>query len=113
MKKAVLVVAFAGLLAIPGTSSGAGKTVNATDSRTWSPSSVSIGKGGKVTWRNNSDDDHNLVAYGGWKMSQTLNEGQSASKRFTKAGTYAYRCTLHSELDGKRCTGMCGKVRVK
>ena len=92
----------------------AGKTIRATEDRTFSPAVTTVAKGTKVTWRNASDDDHNVTGYGKWTSSMALPEGRSAAKTFTKAGIYKYRCTLHSSLSSTgRCDGMCGKVVVR
>jgi plastocyanin len=91
----------------------AGKTIRATEDRTFSPAATTVAKGTKVTWRNASDDDHNVTGYGKWTSSLVLAEGGSAAKTFTKAGTYKYRCTLHSTLSDGKCNGMCGKVVVR
>lgn len=99
------------LSAVP--SMAAGKTVRATENDTFSPASTSVAKGTKVTWRNPSGDDHNVTAYGNWSYAASLDEGQSAARKFTKAGTYKYRCTLHSSLTNGKCEGMCGKIVVK
>jgi plastocyanin len=110
---AMLGLAAAAVLAFPAVSSGAATTVKATDNKTWSRPSVSVAKGGKVVWKNPTNTSHNVVAYkGAWSKSSSLGAGSKTSYKFTKRGTFKYRCTLHSELEDGKCDGMCGKVSV-
>ncbi|HEX2239635.1 MAG TPA: plastocyanin/azurin family copper-binding protein [Actinomycetota bacterium] len=102
-----------GLIAVAGASQGATHTVRATGNRTWKPASLSVASGSKVVWRNPTDDKHNVVSYKGpWSKKSTLAEGGRTSFTFRKAGTYKYRCTLHSAVSDGKCNGMCGQVRV-
>jgi plastocyanin len=101
------------LAAIPAVSQGASFTVRATGDREWKPARLSVARGSKVVWKNPTDSTHNLVAYkGAWNKSNTLAPGERTAFTFKSSGTYKYRCTLHSDLDGSVCEGMCGKVRV-
>ena len=113
-RRFVAAFALAGALAaVPVASQGATFTVKATGDRTWRPASMSVAKGSKVVWKNPSDSSHNVVAYkGSWNKSSSLAPGARTSFTFKKAGTYKYRCTLHSDIDDGVCEGMCGKVRV-
>jgi len=78
----------------------------------WSPSAVTVARGGVVKWRGVSKY-HDVIAYGGnWSMHEALPAGATAKKRFTRAGTFRFRCTYHSTVIGTTCTGMCGSVRV-
>ena len=88
--------------------------VKATDNDSWSPSGKTVAKGTKVVWKNPSGDSHNLVSYrGAWSKSSSLPEGGSTSYKFGKAGTYKYRCSIHSKMEGTKCDGMCGKIVVR
>jgi plastocyanin len=78
----------------------------------WSPSAVTVERGGVVRWRGVSKF-HDVIAYGGnWTFHETLPVGVTAKKRFPRTGTFRFRCTYHSTLIGTTCTGMCGSVRV-
>lgn len=88
----------------------------------WMPSKRTIAKGDKIVWKNPTNTQHKVVAYGGkWKKNTTLSpNGGKTKKRFKKTGTFKFRCTInegtpsaHSSLSGGKCSGMCGKVRVK
>jgi plastocyanin len=79
---------------------------------TWSPANVTIVRGGVVRWRA-VHLDHNVYAYGtNWSFGVSIPEGSAAKRRFTRRGTYRFRCTLHSTLLNGVCSGMCGSVRV-
>jgi plastocyanin len=108
---ALLVVAVlaVGLVAPPA---HAAPVVIRGHSLSWSPAKVTIAKGGVVKWRS-VHLDHNVYSYGSnWSFAKQLDEGSSTKRRFTRRGTYRFRCTLHSTLSNGTCNGMCGSVRV-
>ncbi|MGH2683223.1 MAG: cupredoxin domain-containing protein [Actinomycetota bacterium] len=83
------------------------------DVRTGALKHTYIARGDYVRWRNPTARTHNIRAYGGnWSYSRTISPGQSVRRRFTSTGTYRYRCTLHSSLNGTRCRGQCGIIHV-
>ena len=77
----------------------------------YSPQTLSVGSGDRVTWTNNSITPvgHTITrctpsACGGvgggtgsdkWPDSGTIHQGQTYSHTFTGAGTYVYYCTIH------------------
>lgn len=63
------------------------------------PSSVTIKKGGAVTWTNRDSVKHD-VAGEGWQ-SELLGKDQSFSETFDEAGTFDYHCTPHPNMIGK------------
>lgn len=112
LKAMALAAAAVALLAAPG--AGAPPTVEATNDNTWEPRLVSVQKGTRVRFSNTSDGLHDLKRYKGpWKSGTviTMYPEDAWTYRFTKPGTYKYRCVIHSEMADGRCTGMCGKVR--
>src|SRR4051794_27569893 len=64
--------------------------------------SVTIHKGSSVKWTWGGSNPHNVTFKG--FASKTFVKG-SFTHKFTKRGTFRYRCTIHS--------GMTGKVVVK
>jgi plastocyanin len=66
----------------------------------FSPASVTINVGDRVTWTNSDAVAHTATATGGAFDTGDIGQGQSASVRFTKAGTYAYYCTPHPSMTG-------------
>jgi plastocyanin len=78
----------------------------------WSPTTVRISKGSTIKWKAVSGT-HTVTAYGGnWHFNHDLAMGQVENRRFTHAGTFRFRCTIHSTLTNGHCSGMCGKVVV-
>jgi plastocyanin len=66
----------------------------------FSPATVTINVGDRVTWTNSDAVAHTATATGGAFDTGDIGQGQSASVRFTKAGTYAYYCTPHPSMTG-------------
>jgi plastocyanin len=66
----------------------------------FSPSSVTVAVGDTVTWRNNGQAPHNATADDGSFKTPDLNQGQSASETFNRAGTFSYICTIHPNMKG-------------
>ena len=111
---ATAAIAMLGQVATPGPVFGGTASVNATDNDTWSPAGKTVAKGTKVVWKNSADEAHNLASYkGAWSKSASLPEGGSTSFKFRKKGTFKYRCTIHSKMEGTKCDGMCGKIVVR
>ena len=79
---------------------GAGKSVAAKDDF-FSPKTVSISKGSKVTWRFVGDNPHNVVGKG---FKSAVKSSGVFRHKFTRRGTFNYRCTIHS--------GMTGTIKV-
>ncbi len=64
------------------------------------PVSVSVSKGGTVTWTNNDSSPHTVTAADGSFDSGNMAPGASYSRTFTSAGTFAYSCAYHSSMQG-------------
>jgi plastocyanin len=62
----------------------------------FSPASVSVKAGSTVTWTNQDQDPHDVVAMNdGPFHSPPLNTGQSFSYTFATPGRFDYLCTIH------------------
>jgi plastocyanin len=67
------------------------------------PASLSINRGDSVKWVWGEVEDHNVTFHGFHSRTQ---ERGSYTVRFTKSGTFSYRCTIHES------EGMRGKIVV-
>ena len=67
----------------------------------FSPASMTVKVGTKVTWTNQDTVSHTVtVDSGDGPNSQLFGKGQSYSFTFTKAGTYSYHCAPHPYMKG-------------
>ena len=67
----------------------------------FSPATIKVKVGDKVTWTNNDSVPHTVTAdSGNGPNSGTLNPGKSYSFTYTSAGTFAYHCNFHSSMHG-------------
>ncbi len=105
---ALAALAVAGATAIPALASGgahsaATHSVKLQNIR-FHPGTLSIKRGDTVRWLwEDKGTEHNVTGSG--FKSKTMGSG-SFSVRFTKAGTFNYRCTIHV------AEGMKGKIVV-
>jgi amicyanin len=105
---ALNVAAIAGLIAgAPGTASAAatapaaaGPTVK-IDNFVFGPEALTVSVGTTVTWINQDDIPHNIVATDKSFKSKVLDTDERYSFTFTKPGEYAYFCGLHPHMTGK------------
>jgi len=67
------------------------------------PNTLTIRVGGSVTWVNRDDDVHSIAADDTPPTfkSAGLDTDDKFSFTFTKAGTYAYHCSLHPHMTGR------------
>lgn len=84
---------------------GVGAVVAATRAVTisdfaFSPRTITINVGDRVRWTNTDAVVHTATATSGAFDTGDLGEGESASVRFTIAGTYRYVCTPHPTMTG-------------
>jgi plastocyanin len=88
------------------------KTVKAIGT-SWSPTTTRLSAGGAIRWKAISGT-HTATAYGGnWRFDRNLSAGDAVRHTFRHAGTFRFRCRIHSSLVSGRCSGMCGKVVVR
>jgi plastocyanin len=79
---------------------GAAATVTATASSVFDPDEVAITRGGTVTWNFNLLHNVTFSATTGAPANITDQGTGSASRQFNTVGTFNYRCTIHSGMDG-------------
>jgi plastocyanin len=64
----------------------------------FSPTSLTVKVGTKVSWTNNDTVTHTVTANKGAFNSGPLAPGSTFSFTFTKAGTYSYHCNIHPSM---------------
>lgn len=64
----------------------------------FSPASVTIKAGEAVKWTNADSAPHTATDVGGTFDSGTLNQSNTYSHTFATAGTYTYKCVIHSTM---------------
>jgi plastocyanin len=104
---------------MPTMSSGGGAVAPATGNAVaiqnfaFSPPTLTVKVGTKVTWTNSDNATHDVASTDGpgtdasttgLFASGPLGSGQSFSYTFTKAGTYTYECTIHASMPGMHAT---------
>ena len=71
------------------------------DNFSFSPASLEIKAGTKVTWTNADDIPHTVVSNEQVFKSKALDTDEKFSFTFDKPGTYAYFCSLHPKMTAK------------
>ena len=66
----------------------------------FSPATITVTVGTTVTWKNNDNMTHTVTANDNSFDSGNIAASGSFTKTFSTAGTYPYRCTLHSPMTG-------------
>jgi len=116
---AVLLVAAAvvGAGLLPADAAGAAVKRVSIRNMAFTPQTITVNAGTKVTWKNADGVVHNVTSASSMKTtasvtglfaSASLGNGQSFSFTFKKKGTFYYVCTIHASM-----ASMHGKVIVK
>jgi len=72
------------------------------DNFAFGPSGAAIPTGTTVTWVNDDDAPHTVVAVDGKSFrSRALDSGERFSFTFTSPGTWSYFCSVHPQMTGK------------
>jgi plastocyanin len=67
----------------------------------FSPKTLTVRAGTRVTWTNNDEEPHVITsAGGGLRSSAALDTDDSYAVTFSKPGTYAYYCAIHPMMVG-------------
>lgn len=83
----------------------AAQTMVSIDNFTFGPAEITVAPGTTVTWVNNDDIPHTVVATDKSFKSKVLDTEGAFSYTFTSVGEFQYFCSLHPH--------MTGMVRVK
>jgi plastocyanin len=71
------------------------------DNFAFTPKELTVKAGTAVVFRNRDDIPHVVVGANGEFHSKALDTDDSFSFTFAKAGTYAYFCGLHPQMQGR------------
>lgn len=66
----------------------------------FSPMSLTVPVGTKVTWKFDDSAQHTVSADDKSFVSPAMSNGQTFSYTFTKAGTFQYICSIHQYMKG-------------
>ncbi len=78
----------------------AGTEVN-IDNFAFTPKELTVKAGTAIVFHNRDDIPHSVVGTKGEFHSKVLDTDDSFSFTFTKAGTYAFFCGLHPQMQGR------------
>jgi plastocyanin len=72
------------------------------DNFSFSPATLTVPVGATVTWTNQDDIPHTVVSTDDPRAfrSKVLDTDEKFSYTFTKAGTFAYFCSVHPKMTG-------------
>ncbi len=70
------------------------------DNFTFTPATLNVKPGAVVSWTNEDDIPHSIVAADGKFHSPALDTGDAFSFTLTEPGAYAYYCGLHPHMKG-------------
>ena len=68
---------------------------------TFAPATLTVPVGGQVTWVNDDDTPHTVVAVDHAFRSRAMDTDERYVFTFTKPGVYSYFCSLHPHMVGK------------
>ena len=71
------------------------------DNFTFGPNTLTVPVNSTVTWINKDDVPHVITSNDGLFKSKALDTDDKYSYTFSKAGTYAYYCSIHPKMVGK------------
>jgi len=87
------------LVSSPPMATGGGVTVTVADFA-FSPKGVRVPLGTSVTWRFPDSVQHSSTSTQGFWDSGLRSQGGTFTRTFDSSGSYAYRCTPHSDMRG-------------
>ena len=75
------------------------RTISMKDKK-YVPDSLTVNVGETVTWRNDDDHDHTVIADDKSFKSGNINPDDTFEYKFTKAGTFKYSSKYHPRMKG-------------
>jgi len=83
-----------------GTPSGPATNEVWIQGNSFNPASLTVPVNTTVKWTNKDAAAHTVTSTSGAFDSGNIVSGNVYTKQFTTAGTYPYKCTLHSNMNG-------------
>ncbi len=83
-----------------GSSTEVTKNAVTIQNMAFSPATLTVKVGDKITWTNQDSVGHSATADDNSFDTGVLSQGQSESVTFSKAGTYTYHCSVHPNMKG-------------
>jgi plastocyanin len=90
--------AFGVILTLPAVAAGAEVTI---DNFAFTPKELTVKAWTKIVFRNRDNIPHSVVGANGEFHSKALDTDDTFEFNFAKAGTYAYSCGLHPQMQGR------------
>jgi plastocyanin len=85
----------------PSSSSGTpGSNEVFMQNNSFNPGNLTVAVGATVKWTNKDGVGHTVTSTTGEFNSGTIASGGTFTHQFNTAGTYPYRCTIHSNMNG-------------
>jgi plastocyanin len=69
------------------------------------PATLNVTRGTRVRWVNRGTVTHTTTSSSGLWDSGDLAPGETFNRRFRRAGTYTYACTIHASMTGTIVVG--------
>lgn len=79
-------------------SSAMAKNAVTIQNMAFSPATLTVKVGEKVTWTNHDSVGHSATADDNSFDTGVIEQGQSGNNKFAKAGTYTYHCSVHPNM---------------
>jgi plastocyanin len=99
MRKLLILLALGAILAAVGASFAFAASSVSVQDNSFSKGTVTIKKGGSVTWRwSGTSNRHNVTAIKGGSFHSKTQKKGSYTHSFNKRGTYTIICTVHSRV---------------
>lgn len=95
------------LVALRGSDASAGEVAQASRAKSvnianfaFKPGKLTVAKGTKVTFANSDGVPHTATRAGSFDTGR-ISSGGSKSVKLSRAGTFAYHCSIHPSMHGK------------
>ncbi|HEY1369656.1 MAG TPA: cupredoxin domain-containing protein [Gaiellaceae bacterium] len=113
MRKLIPAAAIAFVLAAVGATSAPAQTTAVSITKSgFRPASITLAAGDTITWTNNDNTNHQVVADNGGFSSAVLAPGSSYSHTFDSAGSSAFHDGLHPGLKGSVAVNAKGAISI-